>query len=107
MAELTDVEASVKEPEGIITVSLGDQKIRVLPPEEWETAAFTALRTGDFEAWAEGALTDESYEVWMKYRPKIREARDAVEEWTEESGAASNLNRSQRRRMQSARSQKR
>jgi hypothetical protein len=78
-------------------VSLGTVKIGILPFDEWDTVALTAARNGDYDAWAAGALDDDSFDTWVNYGPKVREANAAFEEWLESSAFSKDMSRSQRR----------
>ncbi len=64
-------------------VPLGDSKVRVRPPMEWRQSAMRAIRSGDFDTWAQKVLVNDlvpakgktaatgsdDYAVWVEADP--------------------------------------
>lgn len=74
-------EAGVRDiPDGAVAVELegahGRTVVHVLPVEEWDSAANSALHVGDFESWAAGCLVEGDYDEWLRVAPKMRHVRE-------------------------------
>ncbi len=68
-------------PDNATLVLLCGQPVHILDPQEWFSAANTALRMGDWDSWAEMCLTGDEYQtVWCRLNggngPRRREIED-------------------------------
>jgi len=81
------VEAEARSGKTFTAVPLAGKLCRVKPGLDWKSAAFQALRTGDFESWAATCLYGGDYEtVWQKVDPTLRQATAFIKAWERVSG---------------------
>lgn len=77
--ETADADPDV--PENAALVLLCGQPVHVIDPQEWFSAANTAMRMGDWDSWAEMCLAGNEYQtVWCRLNggngPRRREIED-------------------------------
>lgn len=60
--------------------------IEIPPALDWGVEAYPALERGDFQGWAEAALSPEDFDLWQQASPTIRQALDVLKQWTEATG---------------------
>lgn len=101
LAALEAVEAEVDAGDGSVMVALGETSVRVKPAGQWRSSGVSAMRVGDFTAWAETCLaTEEDVEVWKDVDPTMDECEAFFREWGaatgQDSGKSSGSRRSSR-----------
>jgi hypothetical protein len=83
-------------------VSIGDTKVRILPPMQWRQTAMRAIRSGDFDTWAQKVLVNDyveaegdqpasgsdDYAVWLEADPTNDELIEFFAEYEEASGSS-------------------
>lgn len=70
-----------------VTVPLDGTPCTVKPMRKWRSSGLRALRTGDFETWAETCLDDSDYvEVWQVIDPDVDMVEAFFEAWAEITG---------------------
>lgn len=85
------------DPDAPTSVLLDGETLQVLPARLWRSSRMRALREGDFDSWAEGCLTPESYEVWQEIDPTIEQVEQFMTNWQHESGLDQGNSRASRR----------
>lgn len=79
-------------PPGCTAVKLGEHgTIRILPPEQWTSSAQGALRSGDFDGWAEQSVFAPDFEdVWCEANdgrgPYLGTINDMFDVWAKATG---------------------
>ncbi len=87
-------EAPVEYPKGTVEVPLGDHVIHVLPVDSWRSSAQSALRTGDFDAWAELCLAGNDFDdVWAEVAPPLGGITAMFDVWAERTGQSAGKSR--------------
>lgn len=84
-------------PKGSVTIHLAGEKITILAREDWFIGAVTALQESRFDDWAEGVMTEDSFDTWVAVHPTIGEVDAMFREYYEATGQTENLSRAQRR----------
>jgi hypothetical protein len=69
-----------------LVTAAGSVNLTVKPVKKWKASGVRAMRQGDFDTWAEKALTPESYKEWAKLDPDMDEVEVFFEAWSEATG---------------------
>jgi len=87
---LEALEGDVVNSDGSVLVALdteaGSADLQVKPVRKWKGSGIRAMREGDFDTWAEKALTAESYAEWKRLDPDMEEIEVFFTEWNKASG---------------------
>jgi hypothetical protein len=94
---LEALEGEVLDADDSVSVSLGDEKVRVKPLNDWRSSATRALREGDFDTWAEKCLAGDDYEIWSDVDPTLGEVEEFFTEWQKVTGQDPKASRASRR----------
>lgn len=86
------------DPNEPVTVLLDGVPCRVQPMRDWRSSGVHALRTGDFERWAETCLVEDDYaNVWAAIDPTLDMIETFLETWKEVTGNNTGKSRALRR----------
>jgi hypothetical protein len=91
------VEAEVDAADQPVEVTLGDTTVRVKPTGQWRSSGVSAMRQGDFTAWAQTCLVEEDVEVWNDVDPTMDECEVFFREWGAATGQSQGESRASRR----------
>jgi hypothetical protein len=69
-----------------ITVEWEGAEVTITPYKEWRASTNRAMREGDFQRWAEGALEEESLDHWDDVDPKLEQVDALFQAWVEAAG---------------------
>jgi hypothetical protein len=99
LSKVEAIEAEVDaETDDTIEVPLCDTTVRVLPAGEWRSSAVRALRSGDYDSWAEECLAGDDYaDVWQPLDPVLNEVEAFFEAWKDATGQDAGKSRASRR----------
>ncbi len=67
-------------------VDLDGHPLSVLPTADWRSSAIRALADNNFDVWAQGCLTSESYAVWRVIDPTLRQCEEFFAAWKNRTG---------------------
>jgi len=81
-AEAQETEAT----EEYVTAKLGEQSLRVKTVEHWRPSYLRALRLGDYDTWAEGALHPEDVAAFIDADATFREINEFTAAAMESAG---------------------
>jgi hypothetical protein len=99
------IEAEVAAGDESVAVDLAGETLYVKPVRQWRSSALRALRDGDFEAWAETSLDEESAEAWVDIDPTVEQVEQFFTDWGKLSGQT--MGKSSTSRRSSTRTRKR
>lgn len=71
---------------GLDTAPLEGHILQILPTMDWRSSAVRALRENDYDSWAQGCLTPESYDVWRTVDPTLRQCEAFFAAWKSRTG---------------------
>jgi hypothetical protein len=98
LSPLEAVEAEVDAGDGTVEVTLADTRVRVKPVGAWRSSGVSAMRQGDFTAWAETCLaTPDDVAVWLEVDPTLDECEVFFREWGAATGQDQGESRASRR----------
>jgi hypothetical protein len=98
LTALEAVEAEVDaEDDDSVEVPLGDTTVRVKPTNEWRSSGVSAMRQGDYSAWAQVCLVEGDAEVWDEIDPTMGECEAFFRAWGEITGQTPGKSRASRR----------
>ncbi len=79
-------------PAGALAVPLAGTTVHVKPVKKWFSGTHTALRTGDFDSWAETALIPGDFDIWCSLNegngPDGEQIDAMFEAWNKLTGVA-------------------
>ncbi|MEV5319164.1 hypothetical protein AB0K92_16165 [Streptomyces sp. NPDC052687] len=81
-AKAQEIEAT----EGYVTANLGDKPLRVKTIGQWRPSYLRALRLGDYDTWAEGALHPDDVDAFIEADATFDEINTFTAEATESAG---------------------
>lgn len=85
-AERAKAEARKGEAPAGDTVDLAGHPLSVLPTADWRASAIRALADNNFDVWAQGCLSRESYAVWREVDPTLRQCEQFFADWKNRTG---------------------
>lgn len=86
-AERAKAEATnVPDPDGYDVIDLDGNPLRVKPPMDWRSSAIAAMADNNYEVWARGCLAPESYQVWRRVDPTLRQCEEFFQAWRGRTG---------------------
>ncbi|MDH6625728.1 hypothetical protein M2271_003539 [Streptomyces sp. LBL] len=89
MSETTTTPAEAQEIEAngeFVTAKLGEATLRVKTIEHWRPSYLRALRQGDYDAWAEGALHPDDVTAFIDADATFAEINDFTSSAMESAG---------------------
>jgi hypothetical protein len=72
--------------EGYVTANLGDKPLRVKTVGQWRPSYLRALRLGDYDTWAEGALHPDDVDAFIEADATFDEINTFTAEAMESAG---------------------
>lgn len=69
-----------------LTTEAGQADMHVKAVQKWKASGVRGMRQGDFDTWAEKALSAESYKQWVRLDPDLDEVEVFFESWNEVTG---------------------
>lgn len=73
-------------PSDNVAVDLDGTALRVLPMRKWRSSAVRALRSGDFDLWAEKCLADDGWTLWQAIDPTMEDVETFFADWSKATG---------------------
>lgn len=86
MKKLAVLQAEAALDTGTTTVTCRDHKLTFRALGDWDIDCLEDLADNKFRAWASGALTPESFELWLEIRPTLNEVIAMLTEYTDATG---------------------
>ncbi|MER7922179.1 hypothetical protein ABTY96_03410 [Streptomyces sp. NPDC096057] len=83
-AEAQETEATSE----FVTAKLGDKTLRVKTVEHWRPSYLRALRQGDYDTWAEGALHPEDVDAFVDADATFKEINEFTSQAMSAAGEA-------------------
>lgn len=77
---------AVLQDDGSALVPLEGQTLTVIAPADWRSAELHALRVNDYEVWAAGCLKPDSYALWQRVNPTLRQCEAFFQAWQARTG---------------------
>lgn len=69
-----------------ITVEWEGADVTIKPYKEWRASVTRAMRQGDFQTWAEGALDEASLDHWDDVDPVLEQVDALFQSWVDAAG---------------------
>lgn len=87
MADIAALQADAETaPSANVAVDLDGTALHVLPMRKWRSSAVRALRSGDFDLWAEKCLADGGWTLWQAIDPTMEDVEAFFAAWSKATG---------------------